>query len=120
MCLTIIKCSGSRLEIDFSSSPYEEYFGGSLEGQGDEVEKEGVREEREEEEQKKDLVPAAEGLDNVTTIVEEASTSMHKQTGLAADLDAGSPTLPHTTPIRSEVISVLTVYQVYLVYSLEN
>ena len=75
------------------------------------MEKEGTQEEREEEEeQKKDSVPIAEGLDNVTRVVEEASTLMHDQTGSATGLDAGSPTLTHTTPIRSEVISALTVY----------
>ena len=63
---------------------------------------------------------AAEGPDNVTTVIEEASTSMHEQAGLAASLDARSPTLPHSTPIRSEVISVLMVYQVYLVSSLAD
>ena len=101
--------------MDFSSSPSEEHAEGSPEGQGDEVEREGKQEEREEGEQEKDLVPAAEGLDNVKTVVEEARTSMHEQSGLAAGLDTGSPTLPHTTPIRSEVISIFTVYQVYLV-----
>ena len=110
--------SRDRLEMDFSSSPSEEHTGESPDGQGDEVEKEGVQEEREKEEQEKDSMPTAEGPDNVTTVVEEASTSMYEQAGLAAGLDARSPTLPHMTPIRSKVISILTVYQVYLVSSL--
>ena len=109
-----------RLEMDFPSSPFEEPVGGSPAGQGDEVEKEGVQEEREEEEQEKDSVPVAEGLDKVTTVVEEASTSMHEQSGLAAVLDVGSPSPQHTTPIQSEVIAILTVYQVYLVFPPSN
>ena len=40
-----------QLEMDFSSFPSKEHAGGSPEGQGDEVEKEGVQKEREEEKQ---------------------------------------------------------------------
>ena len=61
-------------------------------------------------------MPATEGLENVTRVVEEASTSMHDQTGSTAGLDAGSPTLTQTTPIQSKVMSALEVCQIDLVF----
>ena len=105
-----------RLDIDFSSSHSEEHAGESPEGEGEEVEKDGAQEEGEEEKQETDSVPAAEGLKTVKTVIEEASTSMQEQSGLAAGLDVGSPSLPHITSIQSEVIAALTVYQVYLAF----
>ena len=64
-------------------------------------------------------MPAAEDPDNVKTIIEEASTSMQEQSCLVAGLDVGSPSLPHITPIQSEVIAAFTVYQVYLAFYLQ-
>ena len=66
-----------------------------------------------------DSVPAVEDLEDVTRFVEEASTSMHDQTGSAAGLDAGSPTLTHTTPIQSKVMFALRVYHIDLVFTLK-
>ena len=86
------------------------------EGQGGEVEKEGEQEERDEEKQEADSVPATEGLDIVKIAIEEASTSMQEQSGSTAGLNVGSPILQHTTPIQSEVIATFTVYQVYLAF----
>ena len=61
-------------------------------------------------------MPAVKGLDNVKIVIEEASTSMHEQLGFVAGLDVGSSSPPNTTPIQSEVIAVLTVYQIYLAF----
>ena len=63
-------------------------------------------------------MPAAEGLDNVKTVIEEASTSMQEQLGLAVGLDVGSPSLSYITPIQFEVLAAFTVYQVYLAFYL--
>ena len=82
------------------------------------MEKEGEQEERDEEKQEANLVPATEGLDIVKTVIEEASASMQEQSGSAVGLDVGSPSLPHTTPIQFEVIAAFTVYQVYLAFYL--
>ena len=73
----------------------------------EEVEKEEEREEREEERQETNSMLAAEGLNIVKTVIEEASTSMQEKMGSAAGLDAESPSLQQTTPIQSEVIVVL-------------
>ena len=90
-----------RFDVNFSSSHSEEH-GGSSEGRGEEVEKEEEREER----QETDSMPAAEGLDIVKTVIEEASTSMQEKSGSIAGLDVESPILPQTTPIQSEVIVI--------------
>ena len=47
------------------------------------MKKEGEQEEREEEKLETDSVPAAEGLNNVKTVIEEASTLVHQQLGFA-------------------------------------
>ena len=60
---------------------------------------------------------AVEDLEDVTRVIEEANTSMHDQTGSAVGLDVGSPTLTHTTPIQSEVMSALKVCHINLAFT---
>ena len=93
------------MEVDFSSSRSEGHIEGSPEGQGDDMEKEEEIQEKKEEEKKRDLVPAAEGLEDVTRVTEEARTSMHDQTDSATGLDVGSLIPTKTTPTQVEVMS---------------
>ena len=64
-------------------------------------------------------MPAAEGLDTVKTVIEEASTSMQEKSGSAAGLDVGSLSFQQT-PIQSEVIIIFNGLLVHLAFISES